>query len=224
MVIPLLILAGFALLLGYAGVNEEFPIIGPILGNPLHHFLGEFAETLEIHAEAIPFDPVPVVISILAVFGGLGLSYLVYGRAGKGWQTYDQLDPLEAGMQRIGLGGVYNASRNKFYFDELYNATFVLFALVLAVLRPGSTALSSTAWLTRWCLRPLAGGYSGPVLLLGNRRHCQRHWFAGSLGRRRPAAGADRPGAKLSLGCSPDERSWLLALFFIQVVGIGIAG
>ena len=107
--IPLLILAVFALLLGYVGVNEEFPIIGPILGNPLHHFLGEFAETLEIHAEAIPFDPVPVLISILAVFGGLGLSYLVYGRAGKGWQTYDQLDPLEAGMQRIGLGGVYNA-------------------------------------------------------------------------------------------------------------------
>ena len=46
MVVPLLILAAFALLLGYAGVSEEFPIIGPILHNPLHQFLAHFAETL----------------------------------------------------------------------------------------------------------------------------------------------------------------------------------
>ena len=56
MVVPLLILAVFAILLGFVGVHEDFPVIGPLLGNPLHHFLGEFAHTLEIETETIPFN------------------------------------------------------------------------------------------------------------------------------------------------------------------------
>ncbi|MCB9143283.1 MAG: NADH-quinone oxidoreductase subunit L [Anaerolineales bacterium] len=224
MVVPLLILAAFALLLGYAGVSEEFPIIGPILGNPLHQFLGHFAETLEIHAEVIPFDPAPVLISILMVFGGLGLSYLVYGRAGKGWQTYDQLDPLEAGMQRIGLGAVYNASRNKFYFDELYNATFVRFSLWLS---------RSTAWFDR----TIIDGVVNAVGRFGR-------WLADILARfdRSVIDGivngigslAVWAGGVLRLVQTGQAQSYLLvalltvllllALFFIQVVGIGVAG
>ena len=59
------------------------------------------------------------------------MSWLVYTRSGKGWQTYDQLDPVETGMRKIGLGGLYTAMRRKFYFDELYKATIVRFASVV---------------------------------------------------------------------------------------------
>ena len=128
---PLLILAVFAILLGFVGVHEDFQVIGPLLGNPLHHFLGEFAYTLEIEAETIPFNIVPVLFSIVIALGGLGVSWLVYTRSGKGWQTYDQLDPVETGMRKIGLGGLYTAMRRKFYFDRLYKATDRAFRLVV---------------------------------------------------------------------------------------------
>ena len=224
MVVPLLILAAFALLLGYAGVSEEFPIIGPILNNPLHHMLGEFAEMLEIHAETIPFDPAPVLISILAVFGGLGLSYLVYGRGGKGWQTHDQLDPLEVGFQRLRLGGVYTAAQRKFYFDELYDATFVRFSLWLS---------RATAWFDRTII-------DGVVNAVGRFGRWVADIFArfdqsvidgivngvGSL--------ASWAGGVLRLVQTGQAQSYLLvalltvllllALFFVQVIGIGIPG
>jgi NADH-quinone oxidoreductase subunit L len=128
MVLPLIILAFFALFLGYLGVHEDFPIIGPILDNPFHHIMGEYGKSLEIHAETLPFSIVPVLISFVVALSGLGLSWLVYTPQGKGWQTVDQVDPLEAGMQRVGLGWLYEAMRRKFYFDELYQATVVSFS------------------------------------------------------------------------------------------------
>ncbi|RLB75188.1 MAG: hypothetical protein DRH15_14465 [Deltaproteobacteria bacterium] len=42
------------------------------------------------------------------------------------------MDPLERGMQKIKLGWLYTAMRNKFYFDELYHATFIQGAIKLA--------------------------------------------------------------------------------------------
>jgi NADH-quinone oxidoreductase subunit L len=224
MVLPLFVLAFFAIFLGFLGVPEEFPLLGPAFGNPFHHFLGEFAETLEIHAEAIPFDPIPMLISIGAVLAGLFVSYLIYGRAGRGWQAHDQVDPLEAGMQRARLGGVYNAMRRKFYFDELYNATFVRFSL----------------WLSRasaWFDRTIIDGVVNGVGRFGR-------WVADVSARfdRSIIDGivngigslASRAGGVLRLVQTGQAQSYLLValltvllllgLFFVQVVGIGVAG
>ncbi len=133
MVAPLLILAVFAIFGGFVGVHKDFPILGSLLGsNPFHHWIGHFAERLEIKAETHPLNWTPVLISVVLALGGLGLSHLIYGRAGKGWQTHDQLDPVEVGMQRIGLGWLYQAMRRKFYFDELYGATILAFSKWLA--------------------------------------------------------------------------------------------
>jgi NADH-quinone oxidoreductase subunit L len=112
MTIPLIILAFFAITLGFVGIPEEIVGYG---NNWWHHFVGhEYPSTpLSI--------PVMVLSSILAV-GGLGLGWFVYGRKPleKG-----QMDPLQKGMQKVRLGWLYTAMQKRFYFDELYQATFI---------------------------------------------------------------------------------------------------
>ena len=128
MTIPLVILAFFAIFLGFTGVPEEFPLLGSLLGhNWLHHFAGrEFPTT--------PLSwPVMGLSSALAL-SGMGLGWLVYGR--KPLQA-DQLDPLEQVMRKRRLGWLYQAARRRFYFDELYQATIVRFVI----------------WLSRMCYR-----------------------------------------------------------------------
>ncbi|MCS6842703.1 MAG: NADH-quinone oxidoreductase subunit L [Caldilineales bacterium] len=149
MVAPLLILAVFAIFGGFIGVPENFPVLGPLLNNPFHHWIGHFAETLKIKAEVHPFNPIPLLFSVVVALGGLGVSHLIYGRAGKGWQTHDQLDPLEAAMQRVGLGWLYEAMRRKFYFDELYAATVVAFGKGLA---------KAAAWFDRTVVDGIVNG------------------------------------------------------------------
>jgi NADH-quinone oxidoreductase subunit L len=114
MTVPLILLSIFALTLGFAGIPEE--IIGHGR-NWFHHFVG--------HAfPATPLSvPVMLLSSLLAV-GGLFLGWLVYGRKplAKG-----QPDPLVKA-----LGPVHTVLKNKYYFDELYHATFVRGAIALA--------------------------------------------------------------------------------------------
>ncbi len=224
MVVPLLILAVFVLLLGFVGVHEEFPVIGPLLGNPFHHFIGDFAKSLDIEAATIPFSWIPVLISTVLALGGIGLGWWVYGRAGKGWQSHDQLDPVESGMQRLRLGGVYNAMRSKFYFDELYNIIFVRFSL----------------WLSRasaWFDRTVIDGIVNAVGRFGN-------WLAEVFGRfdskfidgivNGIGSLANKAGGALRLVQTGQGQTYLLvalltvllllALFAVQVVGIGVVG
>ncbi len=109
MVYPLVVLAFFAAILGFAGVPEDFPVLGRLLGNPFHHFVGhEFA--------AVPVDFRVMGLSILLACGGLGLGYLIYGRK-----------PLKAGqpdpLTRLGI--VYKVLKNKYYFDEIYHTILI---------------------------------------------------------------------------------------------------
>ena len=225
MVVPLLILAVFAILLGYVGVHEDFIVLGPLLGgNPFHHFIGGFAKTLEIEAATVPFSWIPVLFSVVIALGGLGIGWLIYSRAGKGWQAHDQLDPVEAGMRKVSLGGLYNTMRNKFYFDELYKIIFVRFSL----------------WLSRsaaWFDRTVVDGVVNAVGRFGN-------WLANVFGRfdSRFIDGivnglgslASKAGGALRLVQTGQGQTYLLvalltvllllALFAVQVAGIGIVG
>jgi len=112
---PLAVLALFALFFGFVGVPEDFPVLGGLIGhNFFHHFVGA---TLGEPPESLPFNPVPLAISVVAALGGLTLGWLVYG-----------LRPLKAGetdpLARW-LGPVHTVLRNKYYIDEFYHLVFV---------------------------------------------------------------------------------------------------
>jgi NADH-quinone oxidoreductase subunit L len=142
MTTPLLILAFFAVTLGWAGIPDHFPVIGPLIPNWFEHFVGAMVETgghaME-HAAKVAghlsegghesHSQLPLVMGLTFALGGLFLGWLVYGRKPL---KAGQMDPVEAGMGKIGLGWLYRAMENRFYFDWLYEKTFVNGSIWLA--------------------------------------------------------------------------------------------
>ena len=119
MTVPLMILAFFALTLGFLGIPEE--IIGEG-NNWFHHFVGhEYPST--------PLSITVMLLSSVLAVGGLGLGWWVYGRKPL---EHGQTDPLEKGMYNLKLGWLYRAMENRFYFDELYQATIIQGSIKLA--------------------------------------------------------------------------------------------
>ncbi len=130
MTAPLIILAFFAIVAGFVGVPDDFPIFGSIFSpeyNPFHHFVIEtlplneateaFALVPELHVDAPPFNVIPVAVSFIVALGGLGLGYLMYWRK-----------PLKAGEEDplIGiLGPLHPVLANRYYMDDLYETIFV---------------------------------------------------------------------------------------------------
>ena len=104
---PLVILAGFATLLGLAGTpwaNQFYELIGEsavILGERLAH--GEF-------------NLVIALVSTGVALAGWVVAWLIYGFR----PLTAPVDPL-----RRPLGPVYTLLENKYYFDELYQAAIV---------------------------------------------------------------------------------------------------
>jgi NADH-quinone oxidoreductase subunit L len=140
MTTPLLILAFFAITLGWVGIPEHFPVIGGLVPNWVHDFvgsmlgeghggehagrvLGHLAEAVESHSQ------LPLVMGLTFALGGLGLGWLVYGR--KPLQAGEP-DRIEAALGAIKLGWVYRALENRLYFDELYGWTIVKGSILLA--------------------------------------------------------------------------------------------
>ena len=106
MTLPLVILAIFAVGYGWVGIPEHFPVLGGLVPNWLHEFVGG---TLAEHPEAVEFSWVPLLTSLVVALGGLGLGYFVYR---------DVNSPAEDRLQIDFL-------KRKYYFDEIYNAIFV---------------------------------------------------------------------------------------------------
>jgi NADH-quinone oxidoreductase subunit L len=124
MYIPLIVLALGAVLLGFLGVPEDFPILGPLLGSPFHHFLAEqFHQWHYVHLPHVEFNVSVMLISVVMALGGIGLGYLVYGRKPL---VAGQRDPLER------MGVVWTVLRNKYYIDEIYRATIIRGAIGFA--------------------------------------------------------------------------------------------
>ena len=103
MSLPLVVLAVFALVGGYIGISN-------IYGS---QFIAEH-EQLSVVQQA--FEPVhnlfPMLCGIGAVVVGLFTAFTLYNNTAT--------DPLPAK-----LGGLATAMKNKFYFDEIYEATFI---------------------------------------------------------------------------------------------------
>jgi NADH-quinone oxidoreductase subunit L len=112
MTFPLIILAIFAVVFGWLGIPSTFPVIGGLLPNWVHEFIGE---TLLEHGAELEFNAIPVLISILIALSGLITGWLVYRRVPAGAP-----DPLKRP-----LGKLYTLLENKYYFDEIYHQIFV---------------------------------------------------------------------------------------------------
>lgn len=112
MTTPLIVLSIFAVGFGWVGIPEHFPVIGGLIPNWFHDFVGG---TLIEHPETVAFSWVPLTISLVVALGGLALGWLVYKDVKAG-----DADPLEKP-----LGFLYPFLKNKWYFDEFY-AFFVI--------------------------------------------------------------------------------------------------
>lgn len=107
MTLPLVVLAIFAVGYGWVGIPEHFPLIGGLVPNWFHEFVGG---TLLKHPKPVDFNIIPLLTSLMVALGGLGLGWLVYKDFKAG-----QPDPLEKP-----LGFMYLVLKNKYYFDEFY--------------------------------------------------------------------------------------------------------
>ncbi len=113
MTVPLMVLAFFAVTYGWVGIPEHFPVLGGLLPNWFHGFVGS---TLAEEPEALAFNIVPLATSLVVALGGLFFGWLVYRNV----QT-----PAEDKLQIPVL-------KNKWYFDEAYDFLFVKPAYWLA--------------------------------------------------------------------------------------------
>jgi NADH-quinone oxidoreductase subunit L len=112
MTIPLVVLAAFAVSAGWLGIADDFPVLGGLLPNWFHAFVGG---TLLEEPAATHFNIVPVLSSITVALGGLLVGWLVYRRMRRG-----AADPLIRPF-----GPAYTVVQRKYYFDELYSFAVV---------------------------------------------------------------------------------------------------
>ena len=111
MTVPLMILAGFAILLGFLG-TPAWPWFDGFL-------TGE--ETVFNFSKLTEPGTLGLMISSAAiVFTGLGLGWWLYGKRQR--QTVDEKDVLETAQPFI-----FKVLENKYYIDELYEVTVIRF-------------------------------------------------------------------------------------------------
>jgi NADH-quinone oxidoreductase subunit L len=106
MTTPLVILSFFAITYGWVGIPEHFPLLGGLVPNWFHEFVGG---TLAEHPEALEFSVIPLLTSLGVALGGLFFGWLVYRNV-----TSVEQDKLQ-----------FPVLKNKWYFDEAYNFLFI---------------------------------------------------------------------------------------------------
>ena len=158
MTLPLVVLAVFAAIGGFIGIANNYGsefIAG-------HEALSVGQQLLE------PLKtPVPMLIGIAVGLAGIFLAFALYKNAAT--------DPLPAK-----LGGLATAMKNKFYFDELYEATFI---------RAHDFIAAVADWIDRWILEgaiigAIRGGtdLTGRALRLAQTGNLQTYAFLFVLG------------------------------------------
>lgn len=106
MTTPLVVLSVFAIAYGWVGIPEHFPALGGLFPNWFHEFVGS---TLAEHPESLVFNVVPLLTSLVVALGGLLF----------GWLVYRNINSVSEDKLQIPL------LKNKYYFDEIYEAVFV---------------------------------------------------------------------------------------------------
>ena len=128
--LPLVILAVFALIGGFIGIPGIYHYNFPVEGEKPAGLLATFIE---------PFITAPLTagLGVLVFLAGIFLAYSLYRNA--------DTDPLPAK-----LGGLATLMKNKFYFDEIYQATFV---------RAHDFIAAVADWIDRWLVEWLCIGF-----------------------------------------------------------------
>ena len=137
MTTPLILISFFAIAAGWVGIPATFPVLGGIVPNWIEQFLEPYMEYMHLHAHHASFHVVPLAVSLLVALGGLGAGYLVYGQGLKEGQT----DPVA----RL-LGPIWWMWHRKYWIDELYQITIVLFTMWLSRF----LALFDREWIIDW--------------------------------------------------------------------------
>jgi NADH-quinone oxidoreductase subunit L len=106
MTTPLVVLSVFAIVYGWVGIPEHFPVLGGLVPNWFHEFVGS---TLAEHPETVEFSIWPLLTSLAVALGGLFF----------GWLTYRNVKSVSEDKLQIPL------LKNKYYFDEIYDVVFV---------------------------------------------------------------------------------------------------
>jgi NADH-quinone oxidoreductase subunit L len=111
MTVPLVILAAFAILLGFVGTPAWPWFEGFLNGEPAGFNLGRLTESGTLGL---------MVASAVIVFAGLGLGWRLYGKRLR--QTAEEPDVLQVAQPAI-----FSLLKNKYFVDEIYDATVVRF-------------------------------------------------------------------------------------------------
>ena len=158
MTLPLVVLAIFAAIGGFIGITNSYG----------SQFVAGH-ETLSVAQQALEplHNLMPMLIGIVVAFTGIFLAFSLYKNA-----TSDPLPAI--------LGGLATAMKNKFYFDELYEATFV---------RAHDFIAAVMDWVDRWlvegfCIGLVRGGtdLTGRALRLMQTGNLQTYAFLFVLG------------------------------------------
>jgi NADH-quinone oxidoreductase subunit L len=156
MTVPLLVLAIFAVGLGWVGIPKDFPVVGGLAPDWFHQFVGPAFDTAYIggqlgqgagHLGEVTVGLIrrPLLVGSALSLGGLVLGWLVYARKPLlgglvlGWLAYGwkpllagEKDRLETGMRRVWLGWLYACIHERFYLDHVYRATLGRGVILLA--------------------------------------------------------------------------------------------
>jgi NADH-quinone oxidoreductase subunit L len=158
MTAPLVFLSIFAIGFGWLGIPEDFPILGAISSNWVHHFVGGSVIATPIeHFETIDFNIIPLLTSLVVALGGLYLGYVVYNKA---LASAESPDPV---ARR--LGSVFTWMNNAYYFDTLYDRIFV---------RP---ARAISAWVYVFIDRTVIDGILHTIARVTERYAELNRWF-----------------------------------------------
>ncbi|HET7009592.1 MAG TPA: NADH-quinone oxidoreductase subunit L [Anaerolineales bacterium] len=166
MTLPLIVLAIFAVSVGWVGIPEGFLGLHLPIPNWLHEFVGG---TLLEHPQALPFQWIPLLTSVAVAGLGLLVGWWVYRRIPAGGA-----DPL------VGwLGPIHTLLRRKYFVDEFYEKVFVRPAYWLAdqvsyrwidrglidgfLHGVARTALRIGSFLRRWIDLPVVNGFGDLV-------------------------------------------------------------
>ena len=106
MTTPLVVLSFFAVTYGWLGIPEHFPVLGGLIPNWFHEFVGH---TLAEVPETPEFSWIPLITSLVVALGGLTLGYFVYRNVKS--VSEDKLQ--------------FPLLKNKYYFDEAYDFLFI---------------------------------------------------------------------------------------------------
>jgi len=155
---PLVILAIFATIGGFIGITNNYG----------SQFTADH-ETLSLTQQLLEplHTPVPMLVGIAVAVAGIFLAFSLYKNSAT--------DPLPKK-----LGGLATAMKNKFYFDEFYEATFI---------RAHDFLAAVADWIDRWILEgaiigAIRGGtdLSGRALRLAQTGNLQTYAFLFVLG------------------------------------------